>query len=102
MYLRALCPHCRRYHAFIWENVIFDRTPENNDKPGAKARYKCPHCGNFWNDARILQPLPVNLDELAVEWVTAIRASRKGDIKPLRDFIELRLGRKWQEVPGED
>lgn len=52
----AKCPHCRKCHRFVWENVQIDRKAdktwyaESVYRKGGHARYVCPKCGASWSE----------------------------------------------------
>lgn len=119
------CPDCGQHQVLKWGQVTW---PEGQPE---EAVYACEHCGCAWNDAqrwkavrdaeangggwRAQKPfngtagffvwagysLFVRLRDLAREFVRAKDAAKRGNIEPLKSFINLKLGEVWKEKADE-
>lgn len=87
-YWHVPCPDCGEYQPLRWEQVKWEKDPQQHDplyghhRPDT-ARYCCEHCGSLWNDA---------------QKNAAIRAGKPVETAPFRGVLGLALNELYSQM----
>ncbi|GAF76494.1 unnamed protein product, partial [marine sediment metagenome] len=101
---RYVCPDCRKaWNEYQrWEAVSQGRYAPDGCKVDPSGRIIGTIPVTSHHSARItafmLHPAFQTIDDLAGDWANAITEKKKGNVKPLQDYINSQLAESWKET----